>query len=269
MDNKKLNIDDMLPIVGGYQSSFKPFYDYRVDYNTNAPSYYDYLAQYNDILKTIVDHINRLMAQSFDLEDTASIEYKNTGNHLGKIERFGEYTDNMKIRSNVKVSKENENGLKILPDGLYVKDFSKQANSFFDSISDLLDTHQTYIEENRKDIKDLKNFAKSEDELTDTLKDTILDHHKRIVNLEKNGTSSSGKSDPALERRVSVLESRVDGIRQVLKLEEERADSVQEIFNQYNKRFDDIETKLKDLTKLCKSLSEAVLLLQEAIGEKE
>lgn len=273
MNNEKINIDDMLPIIGGYQKSYLPFYNTRLDYNTNASSYFDYLAQYNNILRELANHINRLMAQSLDLEDTKTIEYKNTGNHLGTIERFGEYTDNMKIRSNVKISSSPNNSIKVNNDGLFVEDntpYLKAELSKFKSennskLNDLEEKDKTQDEK----ILSLQKYAAKNVEFSNSTTDAIQKISGRITDLEKNGGSTgSGVSSTELKdlkNRVTKIENNQDTFKNILNYNKENQETMNELMKVYNKKIDDLETKVSQLSRLTSSLSDAVLVLQQKI----
>ena len=273
MQNKKIEIDDMLPIIGGYQKSYLPYYNTRVDYNTNASSYFDYLAQYNNILREIANQVNRLMAQSLDLEDTKTIEYKNTGNHLGTIERFGEYTDNMKIRSNVKISSTPLNALKVYDDGLFVKDntvflnsqLEKQKNENEKVISQINDKNATQDTQ----ISSLQKYAAKNVEFSDATTAAIQKLRARIDDIETNGVNSSGGASnselKSLKERVTNLENKFDTINNILKYTKDNQETTNQLLKVYNNKIDNLETKVNQLSRLTSSLSDAVLVLQQKI----
>nr|DAM41238.1 MAG TPA: tail fiber protein [Caudoviricetes sp.] len=273
MNNEKINIDDMLPIIGGYQKSYLPFYNTRLDYNTNASSYFDYLAQYNNILRELANHINRLMAQSLDLEDTKTIEYKNTGNHLGTIERFGDYTDNMKIRSNVKISSSPNNIIKIYNDGLYVEDSKKYIDEQLiknkaDSDFKINKIKEKDIDQD-KQISSLQKYAAKNVEFSNSTTEAIQKISARITDLEKNGGSTgSGVSSGELKdlkNRVTKIENNQDTFKNILHYNKENQETMNELMKVYNKKIDDLDTKVAQLSRLTSSLSDAVLVLQQKI----
>lgn len=94
-----------------YRRDYKPFYDDRGDYNTNAPSYYDYLAKKNIDIGTLVDTVNILLKRHLNFKDSSSI----APIVLGSLDKDN-YQD---VTNVVKLSTKSGNSLMINDDGLY------------------------------------------------------------------------------------------------------------------------------------------------------
>ena len=94
-----------------HRRDYKPFYDDRGDYNTNAPSYYDYLAKKNIDIQTLVDTVNVLLKRHLNFKESSSI----APIVLGSLDKDN-YQDIINV---VKLSTKSGNSLMINDDGLY------------------------------------------------------------------------------------------------------------------------------------------------------
>ena len=175
----------------------------------------------------------------------------------------------MKIRSNVKISGEPNNSLEVYKDGLYSKNLEKEVERNHESLKAYAQANNRFADQTTETYKNLSDRLTKVEKGGDP--QTITNIENRLNKLEKNsdGTTTVTKTEPALERKVSLLEAKVDGQQNVLKINLDRQQTIDELFKQYNKRFDDLETKVKDLTKLMTSLSNAVLVIQKSLGETE
>ena len=97
------------------EGHWQPWYDDRRDYNTNAPSYYDYLANFNQLIKSIVEFVNELAKRDVNTEDTETIEL------IKKTSWLVDGVNDIVLKANVKISKENGNKLVSNSDGLFVE----------------------------------------------------------------------------------------------------------------------------------------------------
>ena len=192
---------------------FKPFYDNRADYNTNAKSYYDYLARLNEYFHWLEMATNMLLSRNIQVNDTKSVDMTKIHDWKRQIELFEQgldyTTENIiELQADVKLSKtiksmsldnvsnpiELQNSITIENDGLYSPDYFDALQAIDDLITNILDEIQKIknrldtIEQDIKDInnlideiqKDIENINKALTEINQTLEQ----HDNRITQLE-------------------------------------------------------------------------------------
>ena len=106
----------------GDRRHFRPWYDDRADYNTNAKSYYDYLGRLNGEFEAIIEAVNHLLTQDLDVKDSSTVTMTKEGEWLNDdaIET---------ISAAVKLATDTNNALQDAPDGgLYVKDLQPEID---------------------------------------------------------------------------------------------------------------------------------------------
>ena len=104
----------------GDRRHFRPWYDDRADYNTNAKSYYDYIGRLNGEFEAIIEAVNHLLDQDLNVKDSSSVTMTKEGEWLNDdaIET---------ISAAVKLATDADNALKEAADGgLYVKDLQPE-----------------------------------------------------------------------------------------------------------------------------------------------
>lgn len=107
---------------------YRPDYDDDADYNTNSESYYKYAGKLGNVVNKVIDRIN-LIFDSFDsikIGDSKTIDSKISGTLEDK---------NLTLTSEAKVSATSDNGLGVVDDGLYAKNFQTDISDIYDKLS--------------------------------------------------------------------------------------------------------------------------------------
>lgn len=164
-----------------YRRDYKPFYDDRGDYNTNAPSYYDYLAKNNKDYGKLVDTINKLLRQRVDFKETASISPAVLGDWLD---------DDVEVVTNdLKLSNVSGNTLVLNSDGLYSNGtVNANTNNGIPILDNIINHGGQITNENIMNAPFLANVAGVNNS---NLQGVYLD----TGNMEWYVTNSDGKSD--------------------------------------------------------------------------
>lgn len=174
---------------------YKPVYDDRVDYQTNAKSYYDYLARYNKELVEIENFINRLLKRDLQVSDTDTINLVKKGNWLS--DECCRYDDIIKLQSNVKISShitlkfleatkkqyELNNAIQVYSDGLYVPNLLNLITALDNEIVDLQNAIKKINQEITNIYQDIKNINQ---EITN-IKNDITNIYNRLDILQGGG----------------------------------------------------------------------------------
>ena len=113
------------------EGHWQPWYDDRRDYNTNATSYYDYLANFNQLIKSIVELLNRVARRNVQVEDTNCIDMTKINDWIDEGNACHTWHDEIILKAEVILSTYQkalqfdgqsyniENALECLPSGLY------------------------------------------------------------------------------------------------------------------------------------------------------
>ena len=117
------------------EGHWQPWYDDRRDYNTNAPSYYDYLANFNNLIKSIVELLNRVARRNVQVEDTNCIDMTKINDWIDEGNNCHTWHDEIILKAEVILSTFQkainfdgqsyniENALECLPSGLYAPNY--------------------------------------------------------------------------------------------------------------------------------------------------
>lgn len=174
---------------------YKPVYDDRVDYQTNAKSYYDYLARFNKELVEIEKFINRLLKRDLQVSDTDTINLVKKGNWLS--DECCRYDDIIHLQSNVKISShitlkfleatkkqyELNNAIQVFSDGLYVPNLLNLITALDNEIVDLQNAIKKINQEITNIYQDIKNINK---EITN-IKNDITNIYNQLSALTGGG----------------------------------------------------------------------------------
>lgn len=155
------------PVDLEYRKTYRPFYDVRRDYNTNAPSYYDYLARHIHLLsKELIDMINRSMNRDISVTDTNSIDFTKTGDWISEDD-CDNYSDVIDLKADVIISNDVEqkstdlqsgnvsvpNGTQVKSDGVWSPDYGNYIKLLEDKIEEL-QNYNTNLEQGLQKIVD-------------------------------------------------------------------------------------------------------------------
>lgn len=182
---------------------YKPVYDDRVDYQTNAKSYYDYLARFNKELVEIEKFINRLLKRDLQVSDTDTINLVKKGNWLS--DDCCRYDDIIRLQSNVKISShitlkfleatkkqyELNNAIQVFNDGLYVPNLLNLITALDNEIVDLQNAIKKINQEITNIYQDIKNINK---EITN-IKNDITNIYNQLSALTGGGDFKRLKKD--------------------------------------------------------------------------
>ena len=117
------------------EGHWQPWYDDKRDYNTNAPSYYDYLSNFNQLIKSIVELLNRVARRNIKVEDTNCIDMTKINDWIDEGNACYTWHDEIILKSEVIISTYQkalefdgqsyniENALECLPSGLYAPNY--------------------------------------------------------------------------------------------------------------------------------------------------
>ena len=117
------------------EGHWQPWYDDRRDYNTNAPSYYDYLANFNQLIKSIVELLNRVARRNVKVEDTNCIDMTKINDWIDEGDHCHTWHDEIILKAEVILSTYQkalqfdgqsyniENAIECLPSGLYAPNY--------------------------------------------------------------------------------------------------------------------------------------------------
>ena len=113
------------------EGHWQPWYDDRRDYNTNAPSYYDYLSNFNQLIKSIVELLNRVARRNVKVEDTNCIDMSKINDWIDEGDKCHSWHDEIILKADVILSTYQkaiqfdgqsyniENAIECLPSGLF------------------------------------------------------------------------------------------------------------------------------------------------------
>ena len=117
------------------EGHWQPWYDDRRDYNTNAPSYYDYLANFNQLIKSIVELLNRVARRNVQVEDTNCIDLTKINDWIDEGNACHTWHDEIILKAEVILSSYQkalqfdgqsyniENAIECLPTGLFAPNY--------------------------------------------------------------------------------------------------------------------------------------------------
>lgn len=117
------------------EGHWQPWYDDRRDYNTNAPSYYDYLSNFNQLIKSIVELLNRVARRNVKVEDTNCIDMTKIYDWIDEGDTCHSWHDEIILKAEVILSTYQkalefdgqsyniENAIECLPSGLFAPNY--------------------------------------------------------------------------------------------------------------------------------------------------
>ena len=223
------------------EGHWQPWYDDRRDYNTNAPSYYDYLANFNQLIKSIVELLNRVARRNIQVEDTNCIDLTKINDWIDEGNACHTWHDEIILKAEVILSTYQkavefdgksyniENALECLPGGLYSPNYLPFLEKLLAKINqEILDRIAADEELDRK-ITAEKNARIEADKAlgiridnetnarqnADTALGVRIDNETSTrqnadtalgVRID-NETSQRQNADTALSNRIAVLES--------------------------------------------------------------
>lgn len=223
------------------EGHWQPWYDDRRDYNTNAPSYYDYLANFNQLIKSIVELLNRVARRNIQVEDTNCIDLTKINDWIDEGNACHTWHDEIILKAEVILSTYQkavefdgksyniENALECLPSGLYAPNYlpflekllAKINQEILDRIAadEALDRKIT-AETNARIEADNALGVRIDNETTarqnaDTALGVRIDNETSTRQNADNAlgaridneTSQRQNADTALSNRITVLES--------------------------------------------------------------
>lgn len=215
------------------EGHWQPWYDDRRDYNTNAPSYYDYLSNFNNLIKSIVELLNRVARRNVKVEDTNCIDLTKINDWIDEGNACHTWHDEIILKAEVILSTYQkainfdgkfyniENALECLPSGLYAPNYLPFLENLLAKINqEILDR-----------IEADKALGVRIDNETISRQNADMSLGKRIdieTSARTNGdtalgvridneTSSRTNADTALGNRITVLENALNKVLTDLK----------------------------------------------------
>ena len=141
MENiNKIDFEDNKPYFAPHypfslEGHWQPWFDDRRDYNTNAPSYYDYLSNFNNLIKSIVELLNRVARRNVKVEDTNCIDMTKIYDWIDEGDACHSWHDEIILKAEVILSTYQkaiefdgqsyniENAIECLPSGLFAPNY--------------------------------------------------------------------------------------------------------------------------------------------------
>ena len=223
------------------EGHWQPWYDDRRDYNTNAPSYYDYLSNFNNLIKSIVELLNRVARRNVQVEDTNCVDLTKINDWIDEGNACHTWHDEIILKAEVILatykkaiefdgqSYNIENALECLPSGLYAPNYLPFLEKLLAKINqEILDRIAADEELDRKITAEKNARIEADNALgvridnetsarqnADTALGVRIDNEtstrqnadtalgKRI----DNETNARQNADSALSNRITVLES--------------------------------------------------------------
>ena len=223
------------------EGHWQPWYDDRRDYNTNAPSYYDYLANFNQLIKSIVELLNRVARRNIQVEDTNCIDLTKINDWIDEGNACHTWHDEIILKAEVILSTYQkavefdgksyniENAIECLPSGLYAPNYLPFLEKLLDKINqEILDRIAADEELNRKITAEKNARIEADNALgvridnetnarqnADTALGVRIDNETNTRQNADNAlgaridneTSQRQNADTALSNRITVLES--------------------------------------------------------------
>ena len=223
------------------EGHWQPRYDDRRDYNTNAPSYYDYLANFNQLIKSIVELLNRVARRNIQVEDTNCIDLTKINDWIDEGNACHTWHDEIILKAEVILSTYQkavefdgksyniENALECLPSGLYAPNYLPFLEKLLAKINqEILDRIAADEELDRKITAEKNARIEADNALgvridnetsarqnADTALGVRIDNETSTRQNADNAlgaridneTSQRQNADTALSNRITVLES--------------------------------------------------------------
>ena len=223
------------------EGHWQPWYDDRRDYNTNAPSYYDYLANFNQLIKSIVELLNRVARRNVQVEDTNCIDLTKINDWIDEGNACNTWHDEIILKAEVILSTYQKavefdgqnyniaNALECLPSGLYTPNYLPFLEKLLAKINqEILDRIAADEALDRKITAETKARIEADNALgvridnettarqnADTALGVRIDNEtstrqnadNALGSRIDNETSQRQNADTALSNRISVLES--------------------------------------------------------------
>lgn len=151
------------------EGHWQPWYDDRRDYNTNAPSYYDYLSNFNNLIKSIVDLLNRVARRNIKVEDTPCIDLTKLNDWIDEGNECHTYHDVISLKADVVLSTYQKilnfdgkqynlsNAISCLPTGLYASDYLPILEALKDKLNKEINDRIEGDKELNHKIEEVKN----------------------------------------------------------------------------------------------------------------
>ena len=223
------------------EGHWQPWYDDRRDYNTNAPSYYDYLSNFNQLIKSIVELLNRVARRNVKVEDTNCIDMTKIYDWIDEGDACHSWHDEIILKAEVILSTYQkavefdgqsyniENAIECLPSGLFAPNYLPLLDKLLAKINqEILDRiaadeeldRKITAEKNARIEADNALGVRIDNETTarqnaDTALGVRIDNETSsrqnadtaLGTRIDNETTSRENADTALSNRITVLET--------------------------------------------------------------
>lgn len=243
MDNlEKLNPN----ILQEYQTSYRPYFDYRRDYQTDAPSYYDYLGNLNNIFTSIietinkqVDYVNAIGNKDIKIEDTETIKLIMQGDFKvdNQILLKGRLriSDNIESKSYNNKSFDIRNAIIVKDDGIYIRDYT----DVIEYLSGLIKANTEIINNHSNDIHNLQEYDKES-------KTSFSQVNNRIQKVETSVSDLTSSGTLATSDEVSKVKADLVSLNQTVQDNHNYVLTGFQTVANTNKKVADLATKLNE-----------------------
>lgn len=223
------------------EGHWQPWYDDRRDYNTNAPTYYDYLSNFNNLIKSIVELLNRVARRNVQVEDTNCVDLTKINDWIDEGNACHTWHDEIILKAEVILSTYQkavefdggsyniENAIECLPSGLFAPNYLPLLEKLLAKINqEILDRiagdeeldRKITAEKNARIVADEALGVRIDNETTarenaDTALGVRIDNETSsrqnadtaLGTRIDNETSARENADIALGNRITVLET--------------------------------------------------------------
>lgn len=256
MDNlEKLNPN----ILQEYQTSYRPYFDYKRDYQTDAPSYYDYLGNLNNIFTSIietinkqVDYVNAIANKDIKIEDTETIKLIMQGDFKvdNQILLKGRLriSDNIESKSYNNKSFDIRNAIIVKDDGIYIRDYT----DVIEYLSGLIKANTEIINNHSNDIYNLQEYDKES-------KTSFTQVNNRIQKVETSISDLTSSGTLATSDEVSKVKADLVSLNQ----------TVQDNYNYMLSGFQTVASSNKKVSELAIKLNEKIQSLESRVSALE
>lgn len=263
MDNlEKINPN----ILQEYQTSYRPYFDYRRDYQTDAPSYYDYLGNLNNIFTSIIETINKqvdyvkaIADKDIKIEDTETIKLIMQGDF--KVDNQILLKGRLRISDNIESKSYNNktfdirNAIIVKDDGIYIRDYTE----VIEYLSSLIKANTEIINNHSNDIHNLQEYDKESKTSFTQVNNRIEKVETNVSDLTESVSDLTSSGKLATSDEVSKVKADLVSLNQ----------TVQDNYNYMITGFQTVASTNKKVSDLAIKLNEKIQSLETRVSKLE
>lgn len=214
-NNNKIDFEENKPYYATHlpfslEGHWQPWYDDRRDYNTNAPSYYDYLANFNNLIKSIVELLNRVARRNVKVDDTPCIDMTKINDWIDEGNTCHTWHDDIILKADVILSTYKKaisfdgheyslvNTISCLSSGLYAPDYLPLLQAIADKLN--------------KEISDRTDADNQLNQKIDNVKNELTQAINNLRQEFNNYKNSNNSEVNQLKQEISQLKTALQKI---------------------------------------------------------